>query len=276
MTKMSNLSTRVIVALFAIPFIIILSIVGKVPFLIFVFFIGVVSFFEFSNILKRRRFFPNQLIGGLSVFAIILNSYIKFIELEFLFLIIVALLLLIELFRNKDSAIANIGTTLIGIFYIGFFSSSLVKIREFYSETLFNYDQGGYLIISILAAIWICDSAAYFIGSAFGEHKIFPRISPNKSWEGSVAGFVFSILTMIVAKFILLDLLSMGNAIVIGVIIGLFGQAGDFVESMIKRDANVKDSSSLIPGHGGIFDRFDSLMFSAPLIYIYLYYFAQI
>ncbi|MDH7605635.1 MAG: phosphatidate cytidylyltransferase [Melioribacter sp.] len=276
MTKMSNLSTRVIVALFAIPFIIILSIVGKVPFLIFVFFIGVVSFFEFSNILKRRRFFPNQLIGGLSVLAIILNSYIEFLEFEFLFLILVALLLMIELFRNKDSAIANIGASLIGIFYIGLFSSSIVKIREFYSETLFNYDQGGYLIISILAAIWICDSAAYFIGSAFGKHKIFPRISPNKSWEGSLAGFVFSILTMIVAKFILLDLLTLGNAIVIGIIIGLFGQMGDFVESMIKRDANVKDSSSLIPGHGGIFDRFDSLIFSAPLIYIYLYYFAQI
>ncbi len=276
MTKMSNLSTRVIVALFAIPLIIILSIAGKVPFLIFVFFIGLVSFFEFSNILKRRRFFPNQLMGGLSVFAVILNSYIKFIEFEFLFLIIVALLLLIELFRNKDSAIGNIGASLIGIFYIGFFSSSLVKIREFYSETLFNYDQGGYLIISILASIWICDSAAYFIGTAFGNHKIFPRISPNKSWEGTIAGFIFSVITMIVAKFLLLDLVSIGNAVVVGVIIGVFGQAGDFVESMIKRDANVKDSSSLIPGHGGIFDRFDSLIFSAPLIYIYLYYFARI
>lgn len=276
MTKMSNLSTRVIVALFAIPLIIILSIAGKVPFLIFVFFIGLVSFFEFSNILKRRRFFPNQLIGGLSVFAVILNSYIKFIEFEFLFLIIVAFLLLIELFRNKDSAIGNIGASLIGIFYIGFFSSSLVKIREFYSETLFNYDQGGYLIISILASIWICDSAAYFIGSAFGNHKIFPRISPNKSWEGTIAGFIFSVITMIVAKFLLFDLVSIGNAVVVGMIIGVFGQAGDFVESMIKRDANVKDSSSLIPGHGGIFDRFDSLIFSAPLIYIYLYYFAQI
>lgn len=275
MTKMSNLSTRIIVALFAIPLIIILSIVGKVPFLIFVFFIGLVSFFEFSNILKKRRFYTNQVLGGLSVFAIILNSYLQFIEIEFLFLIVVLILLLAELFRHKESEIANLGASLIGIFYIGFFSSSLVRLREFYRDTLFNYDQGGYLIISILASIWICDSAAYFIGSAFGRHKMYPRISPNKSWEGAAAGFVFSVLTMIIAKEIFLNLISMGNAIVIGIIIGIFGQAGDFVESMIKRDANVKDSSSLIPGHGGIFDRFDSLIFSAPLIYIYMYYFAQ-
>lgn len=276
MTKMSNLSTRIIVALFGIPLIIILAIVGKIPFLIFVFFIGLVSFFEFSNIISRRRFFPNLFAGSLAVFVIILNSYLGFIDFELLSMIIISLLLLLELFRHRESAIANIGTTLIGIFYIGFFSASIEKIREFYSTTLFNYDQGGYLIIAILASIWVCDSAAYFIGSALGKHKMFPRISPHKSWEGAAAGFVFSILTMIIAKTFLLDLISMGNAIVIGIIIGLFGQAGDFVESMIKRDANVKDSSSLIPGHGGIFDRFDSLLFSAPLIYIYLFYFAHI
>lgn len=276
MTKMSNLATRVIVALFAIPIIIILAIVGKFPFLIFVLFIGFVSFLEYANFLKRRRFYPNLFIGILSVVTIIINSYWNFIELEFLLLIIVSLLLLTELFRCKESAIANLGATLLGIFYIGFFTSSVEKIREFYKSTLFNYDQGGYLIIAILASIWICDSAAYFLGSAYGKHKMLPRISPNKSWEGALTGFIFSVVTMVVAKFIMLDLLSLENAIVIGLIIGIFGQAGDFVESMIKRDANVKDSSSLIPGHGGIFDRFDSLIFSAPLIYLYIYYFAKI
>ncbi|MEG8946228.1 phosphatidate cytidylyltransferase [Rosettibacter firmus] len=276
MVKMSNLSTRIIVALFGIPLIIILAMAGKFPFLVFVFFVGLLSFFEFVNILKKKRIYPNLFVGGISVFAIILNSYWNFIEDEFLFLIIVALILLTELFRKKESPIANLGATLIGVFYIGFFSASIEKIREFYRETLFNYDQGGYLIISILASIWICDTAAYFIGSAFGKHKMFPRISPNKSWEGALAGFIFSILTMIVAKSFFLDLITTGNAIVVGLIIGIFGQAGDFVESMIKRDANVKDSSSIVPGHGGIFDRFDSLIFSAPIIYLYLYYFAQI
>ncbi|MCX7798528.1 MAG: phosphatidate cytidylyltransferase [Melioribacter sp.] len=276
MTKMSNLTTRIIVALFGIPLIIILAIVGKVPFLVFVLFIGLVSFFEFVNILKKRKYFPNLFIGGLSVFLIILNSYLSFIENEFLFFIIVLLLFLAELLIHKDSPIVNIGASLIGIFYIGFFSSAIVSIREFYKDTLFNYDEGGYLIVAILASIWICDSAAYFVGSAFGKHKILPHISPNKSWEGAIAGFIFSVLTMIVAKFIILNLVTISNALTIGIIIGVFGQIGDFIESMIKRDANVKDSSSLIPGHGGIFDRFDSLIYSAPLIYLYMHYFVQI
>jgi phosphatidate cytidylyltransferase len=182
---------------------------------------------------------------------------------------------LFELSRNKESAVANIGATLTGIFYIGLFSASLVKLREYYADSYFFYDQGGYLIISLFATIWICDSAAYFIGSAFGKHKILTRISPKKSWEGGIAGFIFSVLAMVIAKILILDLLSIQDAVAIGIIIGTFGQAGDFVESMIKRDANVKDSSSLIPGHGGIFDRFDSLLFSAPLIYLYLTFFSR-
>lgn len=268
--KMSNLATRVIVALFGIPLIIIVSILGKIPFLIFVLFIGLVSFFEFSKMLSRRKFYPNLLIGFLSVAIIIINSFYRFVSFEILSLIIVPLLLLTELPRKSESAIANIGTSLIGIFYIGFFASALVLIREYYGDSYFLYDQGGYIIIAVLATIWICDSAAYFIGTATGKHKILPRVSPHKSWEGAIAGFVFSIITMVVAQIIALNFISMQDAIVIGFIVGVFGQAGDFVESLLKRDANVKDSSSLIPGHGGIFDRFDSLLFSAPIIYLYM------
>jgi len=268
--KMSNLATRVIVALFGIPLIIIVSILGKIPFLIFVLFIGLISFFEFSKMLSRRKFYPNLVIGFLSVAIIIINSFYRFVSFEILSLIIVPLLLLTELPRKSESAIANIGTSLIGIFYIGFFASALVLIREYYGDSYFLYDQGGYIIIAVLATIWICDSAAYFIGTATGKHKILPRVSPHKSWEGAIAGFVFSIITMVVAQIIALNFISMQDAIVIGFIVGVFGQAGDFVESLLKRDANVKDSSSLIPGHGGIFDRFDSLLFSAPIIYLYM------
>jgi len=268
--KMSNLATRVIVALFGIPLIITVSILGKLPFLIFVLVIGLVSFFEFSKMLSRRRFFPNLLFGFLSVALIIINSFYNFTSLEVISFIIVPVILLSELFRRNESAIANIGTTLIGIYYIGLFASALVLIREYFSDSYFLYDQGGYLIISVLATIWVCDSAAYFIGTAIGKHKILTRVSPHKSWEGAIAGFVFSIITMVLAQIIFINFISIRDAVVIGFIVGTFGQAGDFVESLIKRDANVKDSSSLIPGHGGIFDRFDSLLFSAPIIYLYM------
>lgn len=275
MIRLSNLGTRVIVALFGIPLIVIVCVLGKWPFLIFTLFVGIVSFFEFSKMVTKKRHHTNKFIGSLSVAVLIFNAYFKFIDFQSLALIIVLLLLLLELSRNRESAVSNLGSTLIGIFYIGLFSASFIFIREFYNDSHFMYSHGGYLIISVFATIWLCDSAAYFIGSAIGTHKIFPRISPNKSWEGSIAGFVFSIIGMVAARYIILDFLSMTDAVAIGIIVGIFGQAGDFVESMLKRDVNVKDSSSIIPGHGGIFDRFDSLLFSIPLIYIYLEFFAK-
>jgi len=276
MTKsLSNLSTRVTTGAVGIPLIIILSLLGKIPFLIFVLAIGLISFFEFSKMMKNKLSYTNKFVGYISIALIIINEYITtnektFIDYHIFFLIIIVILTLFELFRNNHSATSNLGATLLGILYIGFFSAAIVDLREFYKESVFTYYQGGYLIISILASIWICDSAAYFIGTAYGLHKLLPRVSPHKSWEGSIAGFVFAIVGMIAAHWFLLDFMELRDAIVIGVIVGLFGQIGDLIESLIKRDAQVKDSSSIIPGHGGIFDRFDSLLYTVPVVYLYL------
>jgi len=158
---------------------------------------------------------------------------------------------------------------------MGFFTSTIVGIREFYVNSPLSYSNGGLIIITIFITLWMTDSAAYFVGSAIGKHKLFPRVSPNKSWEGAIAGFVFAVITLVVLKIFLLDFLDWIDIIAFGVIIGIFGQVGDLIESLIKRDAGVKDSSSIIPGHGGIFDRFDSLLFSAPIIYLYLILFVK-
>ncbi len=268
--KLNNLTTRVIVGLIGIPLLIVLSLIGKIPFLILVLAIGLVSYFEFTRMMRNKHSYTNKLIGYLSVAVIIVNEYKSIIDYHLLLLLITVLLLFFELFRNKDSAVANIGSTLVGIFYIGILSAAIIDLREFYRDSAFTYPQGGYLIISILASIWICDSAAYFIGSAFGKHKLFPRVSPNKSWEGAVAGFIFAVVGMIAAHEFILNFLELKDVIVIGLIVGLFGQIGDLIESLIKRDSHVKDSSSIIPGHGGILDRFDSLLFTAPIVYLYL------
>ena len=179
-----------------------------------------------------------------------------------------------ELFRNRGSAIINIGATLLGVFYIGIFSSSIIGIREFYSEGG-RYYYGGYLIISVIITIWVCDSAAFYAGTAFGKHKLFPRVSPKKSWEGAIFGFIFSIISMIIIHEIFLSFIPLTEALIIGIIIGTIGQIGDLVESLYKRDAGVKDSSNIIPGHGGIFDRFDSLIFASPVILLILKYYGK-
>lgn len=263
-------STRIIVSITAIPFIILVSYFGRIFFLIFVLGVALISFYEFSALSKNKSAQPLTFIGLFSIALIIFNIYFNWIDFYLLAIIISVLLLGYELFRSKSSSILNLGVTYLGIFYIGLFASSILQIREFYKFSDQLYEQGGFLIISILATIWICDSAAFFLGSAFGKHKLFPSVSPKKSWEGAIAGFFFALITMIASQFLVLDFLSFTDALIMGGFVGTIGQIGDLIESLIKRDAAVKDSSSLIPGHGGIFDRFDSLIFTAPFIYFYL------
>jgi phosphatidate cytidylyltransferase len=103
----------------------------------------------------------------------------------------------------------------------------------------------------------------------WGRHKFFERVSPNKTWEGAIAGFITAVATFVLARFIALPYLTLSEAITAGILIGVFGQAGDLVESLLKRDCGVKDSSSVIPGHGGMLDRFDSIILVSPLLFLY-------
>ena len=270
--SLSNTATRIIVSIVSIPLIIGAALIGNYFFLFLVLGIGLISYFELYSMVKQKDTSVNLVVGLLSVASIILNIYFDWIAFEILSMLIVIGILLNELFRNKNEAIANIGTSLLGIFYIGLFSGAILEIREIYNFSDMLYSRGGYLIIATLFTIWICDSAAFFLGTAFGKHKLHERVSPKKSWEGAIAGFIFSIFTMIAAQFSLLNFLSIFDALILGIIIGTIGQMGDLVESLIKRDAGVKDSSALIPGHGGMFDRFDSLFLSSPVIFIYLHF----
>ena len=270
---LSNSLTRVIVAVLAIPLILAVCYFGKYYFLAFALGIALISFYEFSMMAKTKGMNINLWFGILGILFVVLNQYFHFPLDNYHFLILYAVIVcLLELFRNNGSAIHNLSCTLFGVVYMGLFAASLVGLREFYPPLEEQYNNGGFLVISILASIWICDSAAYYGGTALGKHKLFPRVSPKKSWEGAVFGFVFAVLTMIAAKFIVLDFLDWNTIIVLGVIIGIIGQLGDLVESLLKRDAQIKDSSNIIPGHGGIFDRFDSLLLTAPVIFLYLIY----
>jgi phosphatidate cytidylyltransferase len=206
-----------------------------------------------------------------------------------LYLVFVPVLLAVELFRNRAGAIANAAVTLFGASYVGLFLGSLVGLRELFIPEDFPvyayfggpgqaatadaaatlHQWGGATVIALFAAIWICDSAAYFAGKAFGRHLLFERVSPNKTWEGAVAGCVAAIGAFLVARALVLPYLPLAGAIVCGAVVGIFGQVGDLAESLLKRDAGVKDSSTIIPGHGGVLDRFDSLMFVSPLIFLY-------
>ncbi len=267
--SISNTAVRIIVSAIAIPVIVVVSYLGGYFFFVFVLGIAVISFYEFWLFARNKEIKANLYLGILSVIIIITNSFINFIDFYALLLVIVLILSIVELFRNKGSAIINLGSILIGVLYIGLFASALVSIREFYQA---EYVRGGLIIVAILFSIWICDSAAFFGGTAFGKHKMFPRVSPKKSREGAVFGLLFAVATMISSKAIFLDFISWKDAIIIGIIIGIVGQLGDLIESLFKRDAGLKDSSDFIPGHGGVFDRFDSLLYVAPVVFLYIKY----
>jgi len=271
--ELSNRFIRILVAVIAIPFLIFASYYGKWVFLIFVMIIALFAFSEFSKMVEKKGIYVAKHLGLVIVNTLVLNTYFKTVEPETIILASVIIVILFELFRNNGSAIQNIGATLLAIFYPGLLTTTLIQIREFYGT--FFYVQGGLLIISILVTLWVIDSAAYFIGTAIGKHRLFVRVSPKKSWEGAVAGFVFGIISIIVLREYLITFLSIKDSLIIGVIIGIFGQIGDLSESLMKRDADVKDSSNIIPGHGGIFDRFDSLIFASPFVLIYLKHFAN-
>lgn len=210
--------------------------------------------------------------------------FVRFALVVGIMILFAVAVMIIEMFKGEGSPLLNNVASFAGISYVALFLSTLIGIRQIFSAdnllamggsldpaTVAPADNYGfYMVMAVLVSIWVCDSAAYYAGRAFGKHKLFERVSPKKTWEGAIAGAVASIATMIVVQQTLLPFLTIADAVVLGIITGVFGQLGDLAESHLKRDAGVKDSSALIPGHGGIFDRFDSLLFVAPLVYVYL------
>jgi phosphatidate cytidylyltransferase len=307
----SNLATRVLVAVVGIPVILLVTMAGGFYFYAFVLLIALLAIHEVFALARAKGAHP-QVAAGMTFGGLLVTlfAYFKFRflvvgglldrgihvpvpsmaqTLLILYLVALPLMMTIELFRDRPGALVNLATTLFGASYVGLFLGSLVGLRELFIPEDFPvyayfplqgtavpddvatllYRWGGYTVIALFASIWVCDSAAYFAGRAFGRHKLFMRVSPNKTWEGAAAGFIAALAVFQIAR-IVLPYMSVVDAVVCGIIAGGFGQIGDLAESLLKRDAGVKDSSSLIPGHGGVLDRFDSLLFVAPLVFVYL------
>jgi len=175
---------------------------------------------------------------------------------------------IIELYRKNEAPFLNISFTNLGVLYVVIPFAMLYHLG-FYADYSFGKDFSYEIILGFFFILWMNDTGAYLAGRFFGKHKLFERISPKKTWEGSLGGGIFSIgLAIIIAQFF--TNISLFDWIVISIIIVIFGGVGDLVESMLKRSLKIKDSGKLLPGHGGILDRFDGLLISAPFVYCYL------
>ncbi|MFZ5519365.1 MAG: phosphatidate cytidylyltransferase [Candidatus Zhuqueibacterota bacterium] len=269
--NLKKLGSRVLVAMFGAPLIIYLVLKGGWPFVILVAIINVVAQFEFYKLNELKGAWPFKILGAICTIFITVFFYRYGIENSWIiFLAFFYIILHLELFRQKDSATLNIATSAWGLFYPAYFFSFHILIRELPRSVAVDYSYGGKWILIMLITIWICDTAAYFVGSLAGKHKLYERISPHKTVEGAIAGFIFALITAYVFHVTLLKDLSLLHCMAIGLIAGAFSQIGDLAESVFKRDVGVKDTSSILPGHGGFLDRFDAPLFVAPLVYLYL------
>jgi phosphatidate cytidylyltransferase len=268
-----NLSKRVAVAAVAAPLILWAAWRGGLAFFVFIEAIILLGILEFYKLATAKGTHPNRVLGVLAGLILAAQIYFRDLAAPEIWLtpmLLVALLVLVELFRNKGSALLNIGATLLGFAYVAGLWSFLLLIRELPRGTNINYESAGTWLVMLLVTIWVCDTAAYFAGLAFGRHKLFERVSPKKTWEGAIGGVIFAILMAVASQYWFVRDLRLIDSVVIGFMIGTIGQLSDLAESLFKRDAGVKDSSGLIPGHGGVLDRFDSEMLVAPLVYLYL------
>ncbi|HEX9026648.1 MAG TPA: phosphatidate cytidylyltransferase [Clostridium sp.] len=229
----------------------------------FVFALSILSLWEFYNALKEKNFKPVKSAG----YILLVIYYLFNNNFEYMMYVIVvaAFILLILPVLNLKYTFIDVSLTLLGFIYCGILFSFVYLVNA--------KPYGEFLIWIIFIGSWLSDTAAFYSGKLFGKHKLSPRVSPKKTIEGSIGGLMGAtvfcgVFGIIVQKYI--NIMPIYNYFIIGALCGIFGQLGDLVASSIKRYVEIKDYSNLIPGHGGILDRFDSIIFSATVVFYYV------
>lgn len=239
--------------------------------LIALFFVfGIICLMEFNKLINLKSFWPyvifTLLFGVFGFWQTIMNTSRGFDEatqILHVITIFVELFLIKDLFSGKGIPLFESKRFIITTFYLSSAFIFLVLIADFYT----NYNPN--ILLGSFILIWINDSFAYLVGKNFGKQKLFPRISPKKTVEGFLGGLFFA---CVASYFIARYSYTLGFTywLILAIIISVFGTLGDLIESKFKRQANVKDSGVIMPGHGGLLDRLDSIIFAAPFIYLFL------
>ncbi|MEY4646447.1 MAG: Phosphatidate cytidylyltransferase [Bacteroidota bacterium] len=265
--NLSNLQQRVIAAIIAIPFLLFCILYNDYTFLVLFLVIGVLAQLEFYKLVGSiSDNLPLTFYGTFcGVVMHVLTFFIEKGDLAYQYYYVLSPLLtfifFIKLYKSKDEKpFKNIAYTFLGIIYVALPFTLLTVLAYIKNDT---YDPN--IVLGCLFLLWASDSGAYFAGTKFGKTKLFERVSPKKSWEGSIGGMIAAmVVATIISKYY--TNYSAFHWYVIGVIIVVAGTYGDLVESLFKRSINIKDSADTIPGHGGFLDRFDGLLLSIPFI----------
>lgn len=278
--KMRNLIVRTISGVVLLGIVLGAAFGGKYAYGSFLLLIVVVGMWEFYNIATATGAKPHRALGLAAGIVLFVTSFFVFegiVDMDgdprsadmliggvLYFSALIPLCFIVELFQGSETPIRNVATTLMGIFYVAYPMALMLFIPwlilgEWRPEAFLFY----------LFIVWGNDVFAYLTGIAIGKHKMSPRISPKKSWEGFFGGIVGAMAMGAVGSFVVGGGLAMWLGL--AAVVAITSVFGDLVESMFKREANIKDSGKIMPGHGGILDRFDALLISSPFAFAYLF-----
>src|SRR6266436_6258316 len=275
-----TLWTIVLLALFSSN-----RIISDYVFMLLILFLAVTGLIEFYGLVEKRNLVCFKRWGILGGILLMLGTFLNLtgkigtpsniggparvndFEISFLILFVLGLCILQFFSKSNTAGILAISTTLFGLMYVPWLLNFIQKINFFPGV------DGHYYLLYFMLITKFSDTGAYSVGSLIGKHKMIPRISPGKTWEGFAGAILFSVLASLIFVHFLghnMPAMNMRHAILLGLILGLCAVVGDLIESLFKREAGIKDSGHFFPGIGGILDLLDSLLFNAPIMYLYL------
>ncbi|HEX8500987.1 MAG TPA: phosphatidate cytidylyltransferase [Pyrinomonadaceae bacterium] len=284
------MNSRLITAAVALP-VLIASIIFPPLKLLFVVLAGaavVVALYEFWFLAKRVGARPDVVVGYAATAALFVVFIFNWLELLYLIVpLFVVAALVAEMLRGApfDKMVLSVGSTVLGVLYVAFLGSHLLAVRTgftevippeagyWFGERIIDRTLSTHLLAFFFLVLMGSDTGAYYTGRALGRHKLAPSVSPGKTWEGAAGGLAASLAAAAAAHYWFFPELGLGAALALAAVMNVLGVVGDLTESALKRGANAKDAAQILPGHGGLLDRLDSLLFNAPLIYYFALYY---
>jgi len=258
------LRTRLLTAAVALPVVTAAMWFGSPWFTIILAIWGVLAVWEFYRMVSLTNSLSLTVFGLLWTLLLIISPHFNnTLPVPLLLTSAIVLPLIITVFRrHKEGAFLGWAWTVAGILYIGWLLNHLVSLRYL--------DNGNGWVFLAIFSTFGCDTFAYLIGRAIGRHRMAPDISPGKTWEGAIGGLLGAVIGSVVMTLAFQIPISYGYAVILGIVISLFAQLGDLVESLLKRNTGFKDAGRMVPGHGGLLDRLDSIVFTGVVVYYYV------
>ena len=268
---MSNLAKRTLTGI-AIVFLVIVSVVlGRYAFASLFLLVTILGLWEFYSLLERVEIRPNKMLGVIAgAFMFVSNALIALeiapLQILLFNFLLIFFVFLFELYRNLEHPFTNVAFTFFGLLYVAVPFALINYIpNPGFESGLYQHN----IVLGFFFLIWVNESGAYLVGTAIGRNRLFERISPKKTWEGTSGGGILCLITAFVISYFFHELDRL-NWLVIGGLVVIFSTYGDLFESMFKRSIKAKDSGRILPGHGGILDRFDGVIMAIPFVFVYL------